>query len=355
VLSHRRSAAEETSPKMSQSLFERENKLLDRYQEILDRAHENDASSAVPPEEFASLLEEYRKLLRQSKRLVKLSDRNELTAREANKSLEAALEELKQTQAELVQAEKMASLGQLVAGVAHEINTPLGIILTAASSLEEETRGLKKLAEDGQARKSDVFKYFVHAEETAHLIATHGNNAATLIHSFKRVSVNQSQNTPDSFDLKALIEDTLRSLGPRFKGTGVDISLDVPEGIFMRSYPGTLVQVLNNLVMNALIHGFENRHGGAITISTEPTKQGESIALRIADTGRGITPEIREKIFDPFVTTKRGQGGSGLGLNIVFNLITSKLQGKIILEDRTEDGTSFLMTLPREIGTSKED
>jgi len=339
---------------MEYELFKDEKELLEAGQKFLDAAKAGEKDLDAATDAYAVLHKEYKKLLKQSGRLVKMSDRSEERVRDANKELKQALAVLEQTQTELVEAEKMASLGQLVAGVAHEINTPLGIILTAASSLTDQTKSFRGLAEEGKARKSDVFNYFEQADELSNLILNHGQAAADLINSFKRVSVDQSNDIPDRFDLATLVNDTIRSLHPKFSGTAVEVTLDFPHPIEMTSFPGTFVQVLTNLVMNALLHGFEDGRAGTIEIGAMMSED-QTIAMRVSDTGKGIPEDIRDKLFDPFVTTKRGQGGTGLGLNIVFNLIVGKLQGKVSLEDTPGGGATFLLTLPLMIEETKND
>lgn len=258
--------------------------------------------------------------------------------------LEETLNQLQSMQSQLVQSEKMASLGGLVAGVAHEINTPLGVSVTAASHLEEETQRLSVSVANGRMTRSTLDHYLQIAAESSSLILRNLKRAAGLVKSFKQVAVDQSSEVRRVFNLREYLEEILTSLRPELKRTKHLVELDVPADIELKSYPGALTQVIVNLVMNSLIHGFEGIEVGIISVRAR--LNGSSVALTFADTGVGLSAQVRARIFDPFFTTKRGQGGSGLGMHIVYNLVTGVLGGSIQAGGSEGHGIEILMSLP---------
>jgi ammonium transporter len=264
---------------------------------------------------------------------------------EARENAEKALADLRAAQDTLVESEKMASLGGLVAGVAHEINTPVGIVLTAATHLAEKTQGLRALFDQGIIRKSDFSDYLSTAVEATSMMVSNITRAADLIQSFKQVAVDQSSDNRRVFDLRAYLSDVLPSLGPALRKTKHALELHCPENLRLDSYPGALSQVVTNLVMNALTHAFPDERAGAITLAVTPDAPGW-IRLTFADDGVGIPKEHLKRVFDPFFTTRRGEGGSGLGLNIVYNIITRTLGGRITLSSKENEGTTFTVFLP---------
>lgn len=266
--------------------------------------------------------------------------------RAAKDRAEAALDQLRHAQQSLIQAEKMASLGGLVAGVAHEINTPIGIGLTGASTLAAETDKLRGLYAS-QAMTEEAFQdYLEVAGETARLLLTNMNRAAELIQSFKQVAVDQTSAERRSFDLANYIDEVLHSLLPTLKKTHHTLEVECPAGIELDSYPGILSQVLTNLVMNALIHAYDENQGGTLTIAVR-TLADDKVELSFSDDGKGIPPENLTRIFDPFFTTRRAKGGSGLGLHVVFNVVTSSLSGQVAVTSEVGRGTTFILTFPR--------
>jgi signal transduction histidine kinase len=267
---------------------------------------------------------------------------------QAKTEAEAALVELRDTQASLIQAEKMASLGALVAGVAHEINTPVGVGTTAASALAEETKEFRSLVDAGQLRKSAITRFLDKAEECAHLILANLDRAAHLIQSFKRVAVDQSSESQRRFDLAVYVGEVVTALKPELKRQPIEVALAVPPGIILETLPGALAQVLTNLVMNAAIHAFPDGRAGRIDINAR--RLGDDVELTVADTGAGIPQANLPKIFEPFFTTRRSDGGSGLGLHIVFNLVTHSLGGRIRVESVEGRGTRFVVIIPTRLG-----
>ncbi len=266
--------------------------------------------------------------------------------REYQQSLEESLDKLHRTQKEMIHSAKMAALGDLVAGVAHEVNTPIGVCVTASSFLAERTRQLRDLYEKGEMKRSDLEKYLTLAEESSASVLTNLERAAELVQSFKKVAADQSSEEKRSFELKSYLEQILVSLRPQFKRTPHTVHMDCPEGLTLDSYPGAIMQIITNLVMNSLIHGFADGLPGEIFIKVEPV--GEAVALSYRDTGVGMDKEQRDRIYDPFYTTKRGSGGTGLGMNIVYNLVTQTLKGSILLETSPGQGAVFLLTLPKD-------
>ncbi|HYH22776.1 MAG TPA: PAS domain S-box protein [Azospirillum sp.] len=276
----------------------------------------------------------------------------ELTA--AKEAAEHALNELRVAQESLIQAETMASLGQLVAGVAHEINTPIGIGLTAATHIAEQSERIRGLFGVGGIRRSDFSDYLLAVEEGSRLLVSNINRAAELVQSFKQVAVDQSSGGRRSFDLKTYIDEVLFSLQPRLKRTHVAVSVDCPGELMMDSYPGALSQVLTNLMINAVVHAYGEGAAGQVRIAVRSEGE-EAVALEFTDDGKGIAPEVLPRIFDPFFTTKRGEGGSGLGLHIVYNTVSRVLGGRLSVDSQLGKGTRFTLNLPRVAPQAAED
>jgi signal transduction histidine kinase len=261
-----------------------------------------------------------------------------------NVELDAALRELKETQEQLVQQEKMASLGQLVAGVAHEINTPVGIGVTAASKLELRTKELATKIKEGQLKKSDIDGYISFAVEGCDMILKNLNRAAELIQSFKRVAVDQSADDVRSFKLHEYLHEVVVSISPQIRKSKVQVALNGDADLELITSPSSLSQILINLVMNSLTHGYGPEDEGLIRISFE--RIGNQLKLIVADDGKGIPADVLPKIFDPFFTTNRSKGGSGLGLHIVYNLVAQNLKGSLEVASEVGKGTTFTITMP---------
>ena len=262
----------------------------------------------------------------------------------ANERLSRSLETLQHTQAQLVQAEKMAALGGLVAGISHEINTPLGIGVTAATSLQEQLRTLKRAFEEGAMKRSTLENYLSQSLEGTDILVRNLMRAADLISSFKQVAVDQSSDERREFDLGLYIDEVVLSLQPRFKGRRIRVVNASEAGLRIDSYPGAIYQVLSNLLLNALLHAYDEDQEGLIRL--EARRCGDEIWIDCADDGKGIPAEIQDRIFDPFFTTRRGTGGSGLGLHIVFNLVVTTLRGSIQLRPGAARGTTFRISFP---------
>jgi signal transduction histidine kinase len=261
-----------------------------------------------------------------------------------NQELQVSLDELRQAQEQLVHAEKMAALGALVAGVAHEINTPLGIGVTAASYLEQETRRLGTELEEKRLSEESLHRFRQSALESTQLILRNLQRADKLVKSFKQVAVDQSSEQKRSIDLAAYLQEIMSSLHPTLKRTQHQVEIYCPEGLVIETYPGAIYQIVVNLVMNSLVHGFPDRNDGYIEINAR--RQGDNIQLTYQDNGVGMSAETRKKIFEPFFTTRRGEGGSGLGMHIVWNLATQMLQGSISCESSPGNGAVFELRFP---------
>jgi signal transduction histidine kinase len=252
---------------------------------------------------------------------------------------------LHDAQAKLVEQEKLAALGALVAGVAHELNTPIGNSLMMASALQDQTRGLQTKMQRGSLRYSDLHDFLSEARESSALIMRGLSCAADLINSFKEIAVNRTSAQRRSFNLQQTSHEIVATMMSQIRQASHSIELDMPDNIVLNSYPGPLGQVITNLINNALLHGFDNReHGKMWLTASQPVSGRVEIVFR--DNGVGIDELHLNRIFDPFFTTKLGQGGSGLGLNICYNVITSLLNGQISVHSTIGGGTRFVLDLP---------
>jgi signal transduction histidine kinase len=265
---------------------------------------------------------------------------------EKNRELEMTLMHLGMAQSELVRQEKLASLGALVAGIAHEINTPLGICTTAVSLLTEETRRLKLSFSEEQLAEPLLKAFFDSSDELLTVLNGNTQRAAGLIRSFKQVAVDQSSDQVRDIALAEYIDDTLRSLRPKFKRTKHTISVECDPDLRLRSIPGALSQVITNLVINSITHAFERTEEGHMRIVVKGDEH--TVTIDYEDDGMGMPPMALRRLFEPFYTTKRGQGGSGLGANIVYNLVTAKLGGTISVDSKPGKGLQYHIRLPVE-------
>ncbi|MEH2407810.1 trifunctional serine/threonine-protein kinase/ATP-binding protein/sensor histidine kinase [Nostoc sp.] len=263
---------------------------------------------------------------------------------ERTQELSQAVQDLKVTQKQLVESEKMAALGGLVAGVAHEINTPVGTSITVASTLADETRSFIRAVEQGQLKRSVLNNYLEIAKESTDLILSNLNRAGELVQSFKQVAVDQTSLEHRTFLVKQYLEEIVASLNPKLKQASHTLTVTGDETVIINSYPGALAQIVTNLVMNSLTHAYQLHESGQLRIQVK--LEGETVVIQYSDDGYGIPPENLNKIFEPFFTTARQKGGSGLGLHIVYNLVTQKLQGTIDVHSEIEKGTLFTVTLP---------
>ncbi len=268
----------------------------------------------------------------------------------ANRELNQALEGLRLTQDQLVQSEKMAALGSLVAGVAHEINTPVGVGVTAASHLDQKTQEISRRYADGLITRADMETYLAVASEATSMIMTNLDRAANLIKSFKQVAVDQVSEERRKFKVKTYIEEILLSLRPKLKRTKLRVEVNCDPELVISSYPGALSQILTNFILNSIKHGYDEDAEGRIRIAVEPAPDG--VVLTYADDGKGVSPEHLGKVFEPFFTTARGKGGSGLGLSIVYNIVVKTLGGRILCTGHPNQGMTFTVFIPLERGSA---
>jgi PAS domain S-box-containing protein len=265
---------------------------------------------------------------------------------QANKELASTLETLKRTQEDLVRSEKLAALGSLVAGIAHELNTPIGNTLMVATTLIDQTDVFSVSFESGLKRSA--LEGFIHdVSRAGDIMVRNLRRAADLVTSFKQVAVDQTSSQRRQFNLAEVVGEIVLTLWPLLKKTVFTVVQEIDEEITMDSYPGPLGQILTNLVNNALIHGFEGRTTGTILI-TGRLIGSDWVELCLSDDGIGITPDNLKHIYDPFFTTKMGSGGTGLGLNIAHNIMSGVLGGKIGVQSEVGQGTKFTLTLPRD-------
>lgn len=281
----------------------------------------------------------------------KVADRTE-ELRVLNSDLTRSLTDLRRTQDQLVQSGKMAALGELVAGVAHEINTPLGIGVTAASHLESKVREYNRRYQENELTRADFEKFITMAVDTSTMILMNLNRAAEMVRSFKQVAVDQSDEVCRSFNINDYLNEVVKSLRPKIKKSQHEIIINCDDAEIY-GYPGALYQIVSNLVMNSLIHGFEEGSApGNMTINV--TVEDSVVCLCYQDTGKGIEPKYLGKIFDPFFTTRRGRGGTGLGMHIIYNIISQKLGGTIRVESEVGKGVTFYIEFPAKVRILEE-
>ena len=277
-----------------------------------------------------------------------LEERVRLRTEELQESVEkfqyAQLQVLKADQQKVIQNEKMQAMGSLVAGVAHEINTPIGVGVTAASHLEHKTKEYIDLYHKGNLKRSELEAYIKVANESSTIIMTNLRRASDLIQSFKQVAVDQSAEKKRYFDIKKYTEDVLISLHPHLRKTKLEVQVSCDSDIEIYSDPGAFSQIITNFVMNSMLHGFKQGEKGLLQFKI--WAEGEKLFFEYSDNGSGIKEEFLSRVFEPFFTTKRGQGGSGLGMHIVYNLVAQTLGGTIECKSSPYVKTAFLITIP---------
>jgi signal transduction histidine kinase len=267
--------------------------------------------------------------------------------RTSKEKAESALLELNAAQQNLIDAERLAALGGLVAGVAHEVNNPIGISLTVASSFARRTEMFEaELKSEVQLRRSQLEEFVRTSRDAAQQLVANLHRAAELIQSFKQVAVDRSHAERRQFSLGEATDQIIASLKPVLKKAAITLSVDVPEGLVIDGYPGSYGQILTNLFLNAANHAFADGRTGAISISARP-RGNDDVEISFADNGAGMTPDVQRQAFDPFFTTRRNEGGTGLGLHIVYNLVTQQLGGRMMLDSRLGQGTTFRIIMPR--------
>ncbi|MCK6263767.1 ATP-binding protein [Vibrio sp. ZSDE26] len=263
--------------------------------------------------------------------------------------LKESMEQLKQAQEQLIESEKLAALGGLVAGVAHEVNTPLGIAVTAASLIQDLTIEISNEVSSESFPNAHFYELMEQIGETNVMLTNNLGRAAALIKDFKQTAVDQISEVQIEFEVQQVLEALMTSLKPETKRVSVTPTIDGDPMVTMNSLPGVLTQIISNLVMNSINHAFDDQEKP--TISINYYQRDNDIVLIYKDNGSGVEASLHHKIFEPFFTSKRGKGGSGLGLNLVFNLIKQKLCGQLKFESELGQGVTFTLTLPRTLST----
>ncbi|MBU0763887.1 MAG: HAMP domain-containing histidine kinase, partial [Bacteroidetes bacterium] len=278
-----------------------------------------------------------------------LSEKNVLIT-EQKEEIEQTLEELRTTQGQLIESEKMASLGNLVTGVAHEINTPVGIGITASSALVDDTKLFVDLYKSGKMTRKELEQYIDNMYQAGNLILKNMNRTGELVQRFKQVSVDQQTDQQREFQLLPYLDDIILAMKPELEKKKIAVQIECPEDCRISSYPAAFATIITNLISNSLKHGFREKETGRIKIVVVETNGRLSLLqnnliLQYSDNGCGIPEEHLPKIFDPFFTTDK-QAGAGLGLNIVYNLVTQKLKGSCRCMNTKDGGVMFQITIP---------
>lgn len=279
-----------------------------------------------------------------NKKLEQMVDERTWELMRTNDSLRQAIDNLKRTQEQLIESEKFASLGSLVAGVAHEINTPVGVGVTAASYLKDTVDQINQLYSTQQMKKSDLEAFLANSAQSSQIILTNLERASHLIRSFKQISVDRSTDQKRAFKLREYCLEVFKSLHPPDKRLRLQVNVDGEADLELYSHPGAWSQILTNLYMNSCIHGFEGMTEGRIDLSFH--RNGGGLVVKYRDNGKGMDEATLKKIYEPFFTTKRSHGGTGLGMNIVFNLVNQKLGGKIAASSEPGQGVEFTLEVP---------
>jgi PAS domain S-box-containing protein len=266
---------------------------------------------------------------------------------DANINLQLTIKSLHETQNQLIQSEKMAALGSLVAGISHEINTPIGIGVTAASSIDEEVTKLSAEFDAGSMKRSTLESFIAHVNLASKILLSNLQRASELIRSFKQVAVDQSSDDNRTINVHDYIAEILSSLHPKFIHTSIHVENQCSPDLDIYTKPGVIYQIVSNLVLNSLMHAYAAGQAGLISIAAR--READNVVLEYQDDGNGIVEQDLKRVFDPFFTTKRGQGGSGLGLNIVYNLVSSTLNGKIEIASKLGQGAKFRIVFPMKL------
>ena len=267
---------------------------------------------------------------------------NEL--RKRNNELASSMDTLNQAKDQLLESERMATLGGLVAGITHDVNTPIGVSVTAASFLEDRLNKLQKQFEDKTLTAGQMESFLDESHQTTSLLMKNLQRACELIESFKQISVDQTSDAERKFNLGEYIDEVMQSLKPSFKHTTHKFNIECPDDLVIRCAPGVIAQIITNMVMNSLIHGFDGVHNGRVSLSV--SVDGDDIIMDYRDNGKGLTEAQLDKLFDAFFTTRRSEGGSGLGTHIMYNLVTQALNGTITPTSAPGKGLSYHIRFP---------
>ncbi|WP_293746118.1 ATP-binding protein [uncultured Paraglaciecola sp.] len=264
--------------------------------------------------------------------------------RKRNSELATSMETIQMAKDQLVESERMASLGGLVAGIAHDVNTPLGVSVTATSFLQDRVKKLQSAYDDKKLTGSTMTSFLSEAQQTITLLTNNLNRASDLISSFKQVAVDQTSEAEREINVSEYLSEVVQSLAPNFKKTQHTINIQCPDDLSIKCAPGVLAQILTNMIMNSLIHGFEDKTKGAIKV--EISEQDNNLIINYSDDGRGLDEGTLARHFDAFFTTRRGKGGSGLGTHIMYNLVTQTLGGGIEAFSQPGNGLQYIITIP---------
>jgi len=264
--------------------------------------------------------------------------------RKRNSELATSMETIQMAKDQLVESERMASLGGLVAGIAHDVNTPLGVSVTATSFLQDRVSKLQSAYDDKKLTGNTMTSFLSEAKQTITLLTNNLNRASDLISSFKQVAVDQTSEAEREINVSEYLTEVVQSLAPKFKNTQHTIDIHCPDDLSIKCAPGVLAQILTNMIMNSLIHGFEDKSKGAIKL--EVSEQDNNLIINYSDDGRGLDEGTLERHFDAFFTTRRGKGGSGLGTHIMYNLVTQTLGGGIQAFSQPDQGLQYKITIP---------
>ncbi len=270
--------------------------------------------------------------------------RRTLKLEQINTELAEALETLRRAKDDLVRSEKMAALGSLVAGVAHELNTPIGNGLTVATTLEHRLQEFGEHVDAG-LRRSELEKFMTDAQFATEVLVRNLMRAGDLVRSFKQVAVDRASSQRRQFKLQDIVSEIVITLSPMISRSGCEVQMDIASGLELDSYPGPLGQALDNLINNAMTHAFVNGQRGRIEVHARDINAGE-VQIEVRDNGVGIPADNLKRVFDPFFTTRLGQGGSGLGLHIVHNIVTEVLGGHVDVSSQPGVGTVFALRVP---------
>jgi signal transduction histidine kinase len=275
--------------------------------------------------------------------LQRMNEHLEILVQERTESIEKQMRILKETQEQLIMSEKMALLGTLVAGVAHEINTPLGVGITASSFLVSESQKMLKHVQEDSLTHHLFVEFLDDLNQSALLIQSNLERAGELIQSFKQVAVDQSSELRRTINLRHYLSEVIQSLYPQWKKHTVTLEGSLEENLY--TYPGDWSQILTNLIVNSVRHGFKDIPKGGMILIRIYAENG-MIVLDYRDNGCGMTKEQSSHVFEPFFTTARGRGGTGLGMNIVYNLVTLKMKGSILCLPMEVPGAAFHIRVP---------
>ncbi len=264
--------------------------------------------------------------------------------REANQQLQSSVTASERLQDQLLEAEKLAALGRLVGGITHDVGTPLGIGITAASVLGEKLEAMRTALENRELTEAQLREFLAAGGESVGLLESNLQRASELLGSFKQVAVDQTSDAVREINVKNYIESVLQALRPRFKNTPHKFSLDCPEDFNVRCNAGALAQIITNLILNSLIHAFEDDQEGHLELSL--SRRGDVLTLHYQDDGKGLTESQQEQLFTPFYTTRRERGGSGLGTHIIHSLVAQTFKGKISIKSAPQEGLAYTIELP---------